>query len=170
MTSFRQVEKELIWYFNHADAAIGFKSSHASFVAAVYGVSSQSNVNIDPYTDGMLKQVKKIRQIRNTLYSLPITHRRILEACYNLECHFHYPPEVSKIYGFKIGAVFFNSYIDDLETLRRLCRKKIQSKLSEAEEVLMFNIGEETRTLYQDAHQSYVEARQTYLNQQSAKK
>lgn len=170
MNSFRQVEKELIWYFNHADAAIGFKSSHSSFVAAVYGVSSQSNVNLDPYTDGMLKQIKKIRQIRNTLYQLPIEVRRLLEACYNLEYHFHYPPEITKIYGYKVGAVFFNSYVDDIEQLRKLCRKKIQSKLSDSEEVLMFNIGEETRDNYNKAHQAYVDSRQAYLNKRSAKK
>ena len=170
MSSFRQVEKELIWYFNHADAAIGFKSSHASFVAAVYGVSSQSNVNTDPYTDGMLKQVKKIRQIRNTLYQLPIEIRRLLEACYNLEYHFHYPMEITKIYGYKVGAVFFNSYVDDIEQLRKLCRKKIQSKLSDSEEILMFNIGEETRNNYNKAHQAYVDSRQAYLNARSAKK
>jgi len=170
MTSYRQVEKELIFYFNHADAAIGFKSSHASFVAAVYGVSSQSNVNVDPYTDGMLKQVKKIRQIRNTLFSLPLETRRILEACYNLEYHFYYPPEVAKIYGFKVGAVLFNTHTSDLDTLRKLCRKKIQSKLSVSEELMMFNIGEETRDIYNNAHQAYLDSREIYLNTISAKR
>jgi len=170
MTSYRQVEKELIFYFNHADAAIGFKSSHASFVAAVYGVSSQSNVNVDPYTDGMLKQVKKIRQIRNTFNMLPRPTRRLLEACYNLEYHFHYPPELVKIYGLKVGASFFNSYTEDLNDLRKLCRKKIQSKLSAEEEVLMFKVGEEIRDIYNKAHQDYLDCRETYLNSISAKR
>jgi hypothetical protein len=170
MSQYRQVEKELIWYFNHADAAIGFKSSHASFVAAVYGVSSQSNVNTDPFTDGMLKQIKKLRQIRNTLYALPVATRRLLEACYNLEYHFYYPPDITKIYGFKVGAVFFNSYIGDLEQLRKLCRKKIQSRLTQQEELMMFNIGEETRDNYNKAHQAYLDSRQAYLNARSAKR
>ena len=78
---YRQVEKELLWYFNHSDAAIGFKSSHSSFVAAVYGVSS-TTINTDPYTDGTLRQIKKIRQIRDTFLSLPLNTRRALEACY----------------------------------------------------------------------------------------
>lgn len=164
--NFRQVEKELIFYFNHADAAIGFKSSHASFVAAVYGVSS-TNQDPDPYTDGMLKQVRKIRQIRNTFFTLPNDTRRALEACYNQELQFRYPPELVRIYGYKTGAVFFNSSVQDLNGLIRLCRKKIQSKLTPDEEVLMFKIGEETRKLWEAIHEDYQKARQVYLNQKS---
>lgn len=166
---FRQVEKELIFYFNHADAAVGFKSSHASFVAAVYGVSSNTNVNTDPYTDGLLRQVRKIRQIRNTYFSLPSHTQRVLDACYNQEIRFRYPPEVVRIYGYKTGAVLFNSHLPVLRDLINLCRKKIQSKLTPEEEVLMFKIGEETRTIWNTAHQKYADARQAYLNEKSRK-
>lgn len=171
MTSnpFRQVEKEMLFYFNQADAAVGFKSSHASFVAAVYGVSSNTLNNTDPYTDGLLRQVRKIRQIRNTYYSLSNNTQRILDACYNLEVQYRYPPEVVRIYGYKAGAVLFNSHLPILRDLINLCRKKIQSKLTPDEEVLMFKIGEETRNIWNNAHQEYVNARQAYLNLKSRK-
>jgi hypothetical protein len=147
-----QIEKDLIWYFNHAEAAIGFKSSHSSFVASVYGVSIQ-NVETDHYTDGMLRNIRRIRRIHNQLYSLSIQSRRILEACYNLE--YKYPIELIKIYGNKTGASLFNHFEMDLIQFKKLCHKKIHGKLSKLEEVKMFNIGEETRQLFNGAHKEY---------------
>lgn len=168
MNQFRQAEKELIWYFNHSDAAIGFKSSHASFVSAVYGVTS-TTINTDPYTDGLLRQVRKCRQIRNTFHSLPSQTRRVLEACYNQEVQYRYPPEVVRIYGYKTGAALFNTRVTDLESLIRICRKKIQSKLSESEEVAMFKLGEEVRAIFDKAHQEYLDSRTEYMNKVSVK-
>lgn len=168
MTEYRQAEKELLFYFNHSDAAIGFKSSHASFVAAVYGVSA-TIVDTDPYTDGLLRQVKKIRQIRNTLFSLPQETRRTLEAIYRLEYHYRYPVELVDIYGHKTGAVFFNKIITNMEDLIKLCRKKKQSRLTEQEQVVMFNVGEDSRKLWDRVHEQYMESRQNYLNQKSSK-
>jgi hypothetical protein len=165
---YRQAEKDLNWYFNHSEAAIGFKSSHASFVAAVYGVTS-TLVNPDTYTDGMLRQIRKLRQIRTILYSLPIQSRRTLEACYCQEYQFYYPPEIVRIYGNKSGASFFNKQILTLTELTKLCQKKIKSKLTASEQVLMFNAGEEIRLLWNEVHQQYMDARQVHLNSKSIK-
>jgi hypothetical protein len=166
--SYRQVEKDLLFYFNHSSAAIGFKSSHASFVAAVYGVSA-TVVDTDPYTDGLLRQVRKIRTIRNTFFSLPQETQRVLESIYNLEYHYQYPVELVAIYGNKTGAVFFNDRVLELKTLILLCKKKKLSKLSAEEQVLMFNIGEDARKLWDNAHQAYLDSKQTYLNIRSKK-
>lgn len=166
---YRQVERDMLWFFNHADAAMGFKSSHAAFVAAVYGVSS-TNVNPDPYTDGMLKQVKKLRHIREVFFSLPQPTRRALEACYNYECQYRYPPEIVTLYGHKAGCTLFNSNVTSLDDFVKLCRKKISSKLNQNEEILMFNIGVETRQFWEAIHVQYMLARQRVLNEKSAKK
>lgn len=165
---YHQVERDMLWFFNHADAAMGFKSSHAAFVAAVYGVSS-TNQETDPYTDGLLKQVRKLRHIRNVFFSLPKYVQRALEATYNHECQFRFPPELVTIYGNKAGCALFNQHIQNLEELSKLCRKKISSKLSSQEELVMFNIGVETRQLWDNIHEIYMKQRQLILNQQSAK-
>lgn len=166
--NFRQVERDLIFYFNHSSAAIGFKSSHASFVAAVYGVSA-TIIDTDPYTDGLLRQVKKIRTIRNVFFSLPKESQRVLESIYNLEYHFQYPVELVSIYGNKTGAVFFNNRGLELKGLILLCKKKKASKLTADEQVLMFNLGEDARKLFDNVHQEYINHKQIYLNERSKK-
>lgn len=163
---YQQVEHDLLWYFNNSDAAIGFKSSHAAFVAAVYG-TSPTNANPDHYTDGILKQIKKLRTIRNTFHSLPLRTRRILEACYHYEVQYKYPPEIVTLYGNKAGCTFFNSHITNLESFIKLCRRKITSKLTPTDEIDMFNIGVEVRALWAQVHEEYVEARQKNLNERS---
>jgi hypothetical protein len=112
-------------------------------------------------------QVRKIRQIRNTYFSLPQETRRVLEAVYNLEYQYRYPVELVSIYGHKVGAVFFNGIITNLPDLVKLCKKKKQSRLTDQEQVLMFNIGENTRKLWEKIHIQYMEARQFYLNEKS---
>lgn len=147
------VSSELNWYFNHSAASFGFKSSHAAFVAAVYGVSIK-RIDPDTMTDGILKNARKYRRIRNLLFKLTPKIRRILDALYNKE--YRYPEEITYLYGNKSGAVLFTSQIKDLNELISLCRKRKKSKLSDKEKIQMFVIGDEANTLFKEANEAYV--------------
>lgn len=153
-SQYRKVERELNWFFNHSAAALGFKSSHSAFVSAVYGTSAPANQDPDPYTDGILRQVKKYRRIRSLLYRLPNNTRRALEACYNQE--YRYPSDLTYLYGHKAGCALFNRQTASLDHLLKLCRKKIQSKLSDKEKQVMFLIGDETKKTWETIHQQYL--------------
>lgn len=148
-----KVRRDLEWYYNNSAASFGFKSSHSAFVSALYGTTVQI-VNPDTYTDGILRQVKKYRKIRNILYSLPNNIRRILEAIYNHD--YRYPQEIVYLYGQKAGAVLFSTHVKDLEELVRLCNRKIKVKLSDKEKVQLFNVGEDAKNAFTKAHEEYI--------------
>lgn len=159
------VEYELKFFYNENDAVINFKSPHSSLCnIAMCGAPTSSDP--DPHTDGMLSQVAKLRQIRHILHSLPKSITRPLQATYSYECSKNYPPEISLIFGAKTGCALFNSQTQSLIQLIQLCRKKKLSKLSPQEEIIMFKIGEETRTLYEFINKQYLQAKllhQSYL-------
>ena len=153
MDRFGAVYRDLNFYFNNSASAVGFKSSYGSFVAALHGASA-SNVLEDPYTDGMLSNIKRYRMIDTVLHSLPTNSRRALEACYNQQ--YRYPIALTVIYGSKAGCSLFNSHTADLDQLVRLANKKLLKGLSEAESKLSFSIGKETKDLWDRINSEYL--------------
>ena len=139
---------ELIWFWNHLDAAIGNSSTHPSFSSALH-----IGILDDPYTDGMLRTISKARRIRTKLYSLPTNQRRILEATHNLE--YRYSPTLTATYGVLAGAVLFNTYLTEYDDLIALCSKKLRKSLSATEQQISFQIGIQAHKLYEEALHAY---------------
>lgn len=153
-----KIERALTWYYNKsAPEAFKFSSSFGPFVASCWQ-QSHAQTNPDTMTDAQLKAIRKFRRIDNILKALPLLTQRALASLYNWEYIVKYPLICTRFYGNKTGLLMFTTHFHDLNKLEDFLRKRQQSKLSQAEQLTSFQMGQEVEAMYQTIHQQYLDA------------
>lgn len=159
----RKAYKELIWYYCSSSADLGICSSFGSIIASAFGFSPSNSVNhVENKMVGLISQprgspIRKLRKIEKALATIPIQHRRVLDAIYG---NYIYPPQLTSVFGLKTGAALFNTKLTELPKLISLCNKRLsKNKLTPEEQLTLQQIEEQKELLFAQAHQTYLRER-----------
>lgn len=169
-SDYRDVIRDLDFFYNESAAVLGLRSSFPSFIARLEGLTVL-NCETDPMETLDRGKVHKYNAILSILNKLPLKTRRVLDAIYNNEYAFNSwktdwrraendpPPLLIKMFGKKASCALFSTHANTLEELLELLSKKQKRSLTKKDHQLSFIIGEEIDALYKRVHSDYLKAR-----------
>lgn len=158
------VDADLLFFFNNADAAIGYSSNCISMIFKKEKIPQVFNDNM---SDKVIIKVGRLKKIRRKLQKLPIHQQRLLKAVYCYELNLKYSFYIRHKEGTKAGSIFFAadqilpqyfpnlSILQQINKLNNLYEKKIKKSLTDEETILMFLIKDRADKLLKEAQQAY---------------
>jgi hypothetical protein len=165
----RYTSDELKWFYNNSFADIGVKSSWVSCCnAACYG----SYPVADPYTDHMLKSVKRRRLIEKTLFALPEVNQLALYALYSYDSKLD--DSFYAVDGRGNSKLNIEYYYGNLalvaccilpaDQLNALCKKSRLGKTNKEDKAVMAMVRVMADKLKEESIRLYSEQRRFYGN------
>lgn len=134
---FGQIEKDIIWYLNDSDAAMGYSSNWFATIntsTCIPATAPEPPINF-------LKAIARHRKIHNLLKHLERYHYRYIQALYLDDYQSKYPPLIRIIFKETTGLALCLFY--DQRLLERLCRSQRHNTICGDEAALLIGFRQQ---------------------------
>ena len=127
--------RELVWFCNESETAMGYKSSYNSFLQQMYSPGHQAYTETI-YTDKLLKVIARHRIMYQAVHQLTSQQYQFVNALYLDENQAKYPKSIKLIFEKQTGIAI--SLHPDPKELNEQCSKFLHQSL-QPHNLFLFN-------------------------------
>lgn len=147
-----KIRDELEYFWLWSAGGIGFVSNFGSMVNACFsGGPNHSNVNTDPYNEGVLRSISVRRQIEKKLRALPTHYLNILFSTFY---RINFPISITNFFAQYQGAAIHTTLLTPKE-LHQYCDQFYLKKLSPPKLETLQSIKRQAQVDYEAALNAY---------------
>lgn len=143
------MKKDIDWYFNCSDAAMGISSNYFAMINSSPGKDSSTNPESVIF---FLPKIRKHRKIYNVLSQLNRNDYNIVCALYMDEYKTKYPLIVQYVFKEKTGAALCLC-TETIEVLLQICTNKRHGMLDDIQRAKLDKLMKLTNDKYNEIHE-----------------